>query len=64
MNTAIYSILVRNLSGASEGTTGTQAQIDLWLSNWQDPENLSATITDEHGEVVATKPRGEKEIVW
>jgi hypothetical protein len=60
-----YSITVHNDQGASDKAVGKTAdEIDLWLSNWQDPQNLVATVRDEHGDVIIVKPIGHAEIVW
>lgn len=59
-----YSIVVRNGQGASEGTIGTQEEIDAYLASWNDPESLIAEIKDENFEITIIKPIGERTINW
>ena len=60
----MYSIIVRNQQGASDGTTGnTQQEINQWLRGWSDPENLTGTVKRD-GEIVGEKRFGRKTIEW
>lgn len=62
----MYLIKVSTQDGATDGAyRETREEIDGWMANWQDPENLSAAVTDaETGEIVAVKPRGVKKLDW
>lgn len=61
-----YSIIATNKQGASRGFSGdTQGEINHWLTNWSDPENLSCVVKDvETGETVAEKSYGKKRLQW
>jgi hypothetical protein len=61
----LYSVIAHNGQGASDGKSGlTREQVDAWLDGWQDPQNLSVTVKDQGGEIVATKELGETVISW
>jgi hypothetical protein len=60
----MYSILVRNSQGATDGhTANTQQEINRWLRGWSDPQNLSGTVKRD-GEIVGEKRLGRKTIEW
>lgn len=60
----MYSILVRNSQGATDGhTANTQKEINQWMRGWNDPENLSGTVKRD-GEIVGEKTIGRKTIEW
>ena len=60
-----YTLIVKNAQGATETKTGTnRAQVNLLLAEWQDPQNLSAWVTDRFGWEVAIKPTGRKRLIW
>ncbi len=60
----MYRIIVHNEQGASDELRGSMNEINTWLEGWSDPENLTATVTDEHGCEVAHKPEGDKSLSW
>lgn len=60
-----YSIIVRNRQGASEGESGlTKAEVNAYLRGWSDPEELTVSVANEVGEIVAEKSYGKKRISW
>ena len=59
-----FSVLAHNSQGASNGMVGTAKEINAWLRGWNDPENLSVTVTDENGSIIASKTTGRKTIKW
>ncbi len=62
--TTIFSILVTNSQGATDGMVGTKREINAYLRSWDDPANLTAVVTTESGTIVADKPLGRKTLKW
>lgn len=60
-----YQIIVHNHQGASDAHAAeAKRDINTWLANWADPQNLTATVTDEDGRILARKDFGRKTLVW
>ena len=60
-----YTITVTNEQGATEQhTANTKSGIDRWLASWHDPENFTARVVDENGELFAEKITGPKKLTW
>lgn len=62
----MYTITVHNSQGASDQKSNlpTKAAVKSYLATWSDPENLTARITDDRGNVVGEKSVGRKTITW
>jgi hypothetical protein len=61
----MMTITVHNAQGASDQHKAeTRTGINRWLASWSDPENLTARVVDEHGELMAEKYTGRKTLVW
>jgi len=61
----MYQIIVKNAQGASDGATReTKQKINAYLKTWADPQNLTADVSDENGNIVGDKPMGKKRISW
>ena len=57
-------VIATDYRGGNWSYEGSRPEVETWLDNRHEPENMSVVVADETGVTVGRKHFGERTITW